>query len=291
MADENVTDTQTEEQKASEAAAAAAAQGATGDEAEAGKKKEGEKPDAAAEKVPEKSEEEKKRDRDAYERRKERKRLHDLELEVERLRGFKEATEKGGKTAHEDTAPDAAAIEAEYAAKHPEPKEDDFKTWGEFNKAHTRWAVGLAKFEDSKTSERTTEDTGKSTLKKMVDDQRSKGEQEFEDYSEVMDDLVLPVTMMRTIYESPDGHKLAYYLGQNPKEQERISALPPYLQAKELGKIESKIESGAIQLKKPVSKAPAPAPIPGAKGPGSGDISPDMDMEAYAARRTAGAKG
>ena len=33
----------------------------------------------------------------------------------------------------------------------------------------------------------------------------------------------------------------AYYLGCNPKEAERISRLSPYLQAKEIGKIEAKV--------------------------------------------------
>lgn len=244
--------------------------------------------EAAKVKPPEKTPEEKERDRKAYEKRqqeKERKRLHDLEIENAELRGFKKAMEKGGKTEGEDTAPDITALESEFAAKNPEPVEDSFKTWAEYNKAHTRWAVKLEKFVDSKTSEtdtRRNEDEGRqSKFKETVTAQREQGEQEFEDFAETVDGMQVSVPALQAMYESPIGHKLAYYLGQNPKEIERIAGLSPFAQAKEIGKIESKIETGAIQLKKPVSKAPAPAPRPGAKG-----AEHDSDEARYADPKT-----
>jgi hypothetical protein len=50
---------------------------------------------------------------------------------------------------------------------------------------------------------------------------------------------------------------VAYYLGSNPKEAERIARLPAILQAKEIGKIESKLASSP-----PVKKSTAaPQPI------------------------------
>jgi hypothetical protein len=53
---------------------------------------------------------------------------------------------------------------------------------------------------------------------------------------------------------------MAYYLGSNPKEAERISRLSPLSQAKELGKIEAKLSDNPPVKK--TSSAPAPiAPV------------------------------
>jgi len=222
---------------------------------------------------------EKEKNRQGFEKRqREKKRLHDLEIENAELRGFKKAIEKGGKTEGEDTA---STLEAEYSREHPEPKEDDHKTWAEFNKAHTRWSVGLAKFEDSRTETSRAHESAADGMRKAIASQKEKGEAEFEDLGDVIGDLSLTTTMLEEIYDSSEGHKLAYYLGMNPKEQDRIAALPAKAQIKEIAKLESKIESGAIQLKKPISKAPDPAPKPGAKGAAS-----DSDEARYADPKT-----
>jgi hypothetical protein len=62
--------------------------------------------------------------------------------------------------------------------------------------------------------------------------------------------------MAETIRASDSGPDVAYHLGQNPKEAERISALPPFLQAKEIGRIEAKL--AAEPPSKKTSSAPAP---------------------------------
>ena len=63
--------------------------------------------------------------------------------------------------------------------------------------------------------------------------------------------------MAETIQSSDIGPELAYYLGSNPKEADRISRMTPLGQAKEIGKIEAKLAS-APPIKKTTS---APAPI------------------------------
>jgi hypothetical protein len=62
--------------------------------------------------------------------------------------------------------------------------------------------------------------------------------------------------MAETIRGSDIGPDLAYYLGSNPQEAHRISQLPAYLQAKEIGKLELKLESNPPA--KRTSSAPAP---------------------------------
>ena len=63
--------------------------------------------------------------------------------------------------------------------------------------------------------------------------------------------------MAETIQHSDIGPELAYYLGTNPKDAERISRLTPFMQAKEIGKIEAKLADNP-PVKKTTS---APAPI------------------------------
>jgi hypothetical protein len=63
--------------------------------------------------------------------------------------------------------------------------------------------------------------------------------------------------MAETIRSSDIGPELAYYLGTNPKDAERISRLAPLAQAKEIGKIEAKLASDP-PMKRTTS---APAPI------------------------------
>lgn len=84
----------------------------------------------------------------------------------------------------------------------------------------------------------------------------------YEDFEQVAYNPQLPVTqvMAQTIQGSEIGPELAYWLGSNPKEADRISRLSPFLQAKEIGKIEAKLADNPPVKK--TSSAPAPiAPV------------------------------
>jgi len=81
----------------------------------------------------------------------------------------------------------------------------------------------------------------------------------YDDFEQVAYNPNLPITnvMAETIQHSEIGPELAYYLGSNPKDAERISRLTPFMQAKEIGKIEAKLADNP-PVKKTTS---APAPI------------------------------
>jgi hypothetical protein len=81
----------------------------------------------------------------------------------------------------------------------------------------------------------------------------------YDDFEQVAYNPNLRITtvMAETIQTSDVGPDVAYYLGSNPKEADRISRLSPILQAKEIGKIEANLVSSP-----PVKKSSsAPAPI------------------------------
>jgi len=80
----------------------------------------------------------------------------------------------------------------------------------------------------------------------------------YDDFEQVAYNPQLRVTdvMAETIKASEMGPDLAYWLGTNPKEADRISRLSPLLQAREIGKIEAKL--AASPPVKPTTSAPAP---------------------------------
>lgn len=90
-------------------------------------------------------------------------------------------------------------------------------------------------------------------------DKEEQAREKYDDFEQVVYNPSLRITnvMAETIQASEVGPDLAYYLGSNPKEAERIAKLSPYLQAKEIGKIEVKLADNP-----PVKKtSSAPAPI------------------------------
>jgi len=81
----------------------------------------------------------------------------------------------------------------------------------------------------------------------------------YDDFEQVAYNPKLTITnvMAETIQSSDIGPELAYYLGSNPKDAERISRMTPLSQAKEIGKIEAKLAT-----EPPVKRTTsAPAPI------------------------------
>jgi hypothetical protein len=91
----------------------------------------------------------------------------------------------------------------------------------------------------------------------------------YEDFEQVAYNPKLPITnvMAEAIQSSDIGPELAYHLGTNPKEADRISKLPPLAQAKEIGRIEAKL--AADPPVKRTSSAPAPISPVSARSTGS----------------------
>ena len=74
-------------------------------------------------------------------------------------------------------------------------------------------------------------------------DKEEEARAKYDDFEQVAYNPQLRITdvMAQTIQASDIGPELAYHLGSNPKEADRISRLTPFLQAKEIGKIEAKL--------------------------------------------------
>ena len=89
-------------------------------------------------------------------------------------------------------------------------------------------------------------------------DKEDEARDKYDDFEQVAYNPKLRITtvMAETIQASEVGPEVVYYLGSNPKEADRISHLPPFLQAKEIGRLEAKLVDSP-----PVRKTtPAPPP-------------------------------
>ena len=97
--------------------------------------------------------------------------------------------------------------------------------------------------------------------------------EKYDDFEQVAYNPKLPITnvMAETIQSSDIGPELAYYLGSNPKDADRISRMTPLSQAKEIGKIEAKL-AAEPPVKRTTS---APAPISPVTARASGSPSHD----------------
>ena len=91
----------------------------------------------------------------------------------------------------------------------------------------------------------------------------------YDDFEQVAYNPKLTITnvMAETIQSSDIGPELAYYLGSNIKDAERISRLSPLSQAKEIGKIEAKL--AADPPTKRTTSAPQPISPVNARSSGS----------------------
>jgi hypothetical protein len=86
----------------------------------------------------------------------------------------------------------------------------------------------------------------------------------------------VPKPIQDVLLVSDFGPKLADHLGANPRELQRLSALPPHLQAYELAKVEARFSAPAIP--QPKVNTDAPEPPPQARGAGGKfKVSPDTD--------------
>lgn len=105
------------------------------------------------------------------------------------------------------------------------------------------------------------------------------------DYAEVAEspDIIITNEMSITLMQDDDGPAIAYYLGQNPDEAERISKLSPVRQASELGRIAARLNAP-----QPVKTKPDPiTPLNTGSGAAIRKGPNEESMDEYGNRRLA----
>ena len=147
------------------------------------------------------------------------------------------------------------AAEAQKAVPADLPPADQFEST-------EAYAEALAERKAQELIARRETERQQAQLIEAYHDREEEARNKYDDFEQVAYNPQLRITnvMAETIQASDVGPDVAYYLGSNPKEAERISKLQPFLQAKEIGRIEAKLAAEPVTKK--TSSAPAPiAPV------------------------------
>jgi len=144
------------------------------------------------------------------------------------------------------------------------PKQEDFKTVGEYAAAYVKYELGKQAKESAAQAAKSAQETAIARIQRQFVERQNAVQKEIPDYTEALEasEIVLPNHAMAYVMESEVGPKLAYHLAKNPQEASRIAQLSPIRAIAELGKLEAKLEKPATQESKVaqpvVSKAPSP---------------------------------
>jgi len=142
------------------------------------------------------------------------------------------------------------------ASDLPEPRYDDFDTDAEYNAALVRRATILAMREEearrAAIAQRREQEQRLDTIRQW----RQMGASKYADFGNVFHEAV-PVTeeMGQFILNHENGHDIAYYLGSNPGEANRIAGMHPVQQKMEMRQVARK-----AMRTKPKTMTTAPTP-------------------------------
>lgn len=166
------------------------------------------------------------------------------------------------------------------------PLLENFPDYDSFVEALTDWKVQNTTAQLlTKTKEE--ELTKKETLAKELEmkahvERMNKAKEVYPDYDEIALSPKVPYTqaMADTVIEDDNGAEIAYYLGKNIAEAQRISQLPVVKQIKEIGKISARFDKKGST--RHITKAPEPiSPVSGNSSIGN-KAPTDMSMAEYA---------
>lgn len=206
---------------------------------------------------------------------KERDARHKIEIEKARLEGELEAIKRQGGKAGDRPSSTGDQFDAEYDRQNPKPTIDDerFSDQAEYLEALTDWKIEKREARKEYSVKKAQADEAhrgqKEAEVEMIEtlqSQKDRGIDKYDDFEEVAGPANFSTDAWRALAASEIGEDIVYHLMSNPAERKKFDALSPALQAKEVGRIETGIESGKIVVtKKPVrrvSTAPEPAPRP-----------------------------
>lgn len=205
--------------------------------------------------------------------------------------GFQKRIDRLTRTVYELEAKLATKSTESTPTDEKEPKRDDFEDLESFNRAlakHTAKQVIKEEREQSQKAERErTSRTEQSRRAETWESHVEKVSEKFEDGDDVIQHFMSEVSLhpfaLDAVIESDIGGELAYFLGKNEKEAERIAKLSPARQASEIGKLEAKLAS---QPTKKASSAPAPInPVTGKSG-GDAGLSDELSTAEWIKRRS-----
>lgn len=174
------------------------------------------------------------------------------------------------------------------------PKESDFETYGDYLEALSEYKAREIIRREREEAEQAKAKQAQQTAAEREAQRRQelleKGEEKFDDFEEVLTSSNVDISRAAflAILESDIAPELMYHLCKNEDEAKRISALPAFAQAKEIGKLEDKLQA---KPQKQISKAPAPITPIGTGKAGGDTLSDDIPIDEWMRRRNKQVRG
>lgn len=180
----------------------------------------------------------------------------------------------------------------EKLGKLAEPSPDDFENPDDYIAERAAYTTRKAAIEDDReraeADAKSAKEAGDAVMLDGYKEAAAEARTRYADFDKVAhgDHWTPTQPMLDVIFDSDRGPDLAYYLGSNPEEADRIARLTPARQAAELGRIEATKLPDAKPKPKPQTKAPPPIkPISNA-APAAEKSPAEMSPAEYRAWRT-----
>lgn len=166
-----------------------------------------------------------------------------------------------------------------------EPKLEDYDDFGKYAKDVAKWEVAQVKGE---LTQKQAEEVQRVLVMKAQDDFRERLEtfaDTHDDFQELVEEIgpLIKGAALETLMDSKHGPEIIYHLGKNPEEAERLSKLSPLAAAREIGRIEERLNSKSV---KRTTNAPPPSKTITGSSPASTPLD-KMDMKDFIKARRA----
>lgn len=180
-----------------------------------------------------------------------------------------------------------AAPKVEQAPSGP-PQRDKYETFEDYLEAKADWQLAQKLGEIEQKAQRTKAEREVVERDATWKQKLSAASSKFDDFEDVVfsDGLQITDVMAEAMKDSDAGPEVAYYLGKNASEAERIAKLSPVAQVREIGKIEAQLNSKPARQ---ASKAPAPIEPVGSGKTSAGNPDSMSQAEYEALRKKQGA--
>lgn len=174
------------------------------------------------------------------------------------------------------------------------PQLEKFESYEEYVEALTDWKLERREAAKAEQAKAEADKQQQAELAKSWQARQDAVRAKYDDYDEVVGQEI-PITgvMQQALLESDHGAELAYWLGSNPKEAERIAKLGPVAAIKALAKIEDSLSGGSeppAKLKPRASSAPEPISPVGARGSVATKDPDKMSFQEFKAWREGGGR-
>jgi len=200
-----------------------------------------------------------------------------------------QAEKRKGQARYDRKIKDAYRKEAEAKAENallrrqleelkPQPKDSgepniaDFSDVEEYATAKAKHASDKALRTHQDTISQKQQQEARQQVVTAWQERVAKADSKYEDFDEVVGDLQPNSPFTAAIMQAENGEDVAYYLGKNIGEAQKIAGLNPLAQAMAIGRLAAKLEAEPPKVHTP-SKAPAPI-----KPIGGGSAGPDKRL-------------